>query len=241
MTNKNKIGKLVGISLHSNEVLNEIKDTINSKNKLIILYAEMYQINLVESNPEYLKYFSTSNLILFNGFGAFVAYKFLFGCNAYFNRALNPLFHFEFIEFIKSNNWKIFLLGSTNESLSKFKNIYNNIVSNSHHGYFDETVDLTDLINQSKSNILFVGMGSPKQEKWIYENHHKLNVNVIISVGNAIEVLSENYYRPNNFIQKMGLEWFTRILIEPKRLWKRYLFGIPKFFYIIFKQKYQIK
>ena len=59
-------------------------------------------------------------------------------------------------------------------------------------------------------------MSTPKQEEWIYENKNKVNAKILLSVGNGINVLSGNYFRPNKFIIKIGFEWFFRLLREPK-------------------------
>ena len=67
--------------------------------------------------------------------------------------------------------------------------------------------------------------------------HDDLKVKVVLAVGDGIKVIAGNRYRGPKVIRKMGMEWIIRLFSEPKRLWKRYLIGIPLFLYRIFKLK----
>ncbi|MFS0821577.1 WecB/TagA/CpsF family glycosyltransferase [Bacillus sp. 1P02SD] len=88
---------------------------------------------------------------------------------------------------------------------------------------------IIEMINNSKPDLLFVGVGSPKQEKWIYKYYQDLQVPVSIGVGATFDFLAGNVKRAPLFMQKSGLEWFWRLIQEPKRLWKRYLVNDSKF------------
>ncbi|PWX32377.1 WecB/TagA/CpsF family glycosyltransferase [Clostridium perfringens] len=130
----------------------------------------------------------------------------------------------------------IFFLGATDDTLKKLKsNIerdFNNInLINYNNGYFSEEDNeiIVKKINETNSNILFVGMGSPKQEIWITENIEKLNVNIAIAIGGALKIYSEEIERAPKFVQKIGMEWFYRFMKEPKRLFSRYFVKYPKF------------
>ncbi|ABR50220.1 glycosyl transferase, WecB/TagA/CpsF family [Alkaliphilus metalliredigens QYMF] len=96
-------------------------------------------------------------------------------------------------------------------------------------GYFKETEDkeLIEEINQSKAEILFVALGAPKQEKWIEKYQQDLNVKVAMGVGGSIDVWAGIVKRAPVFYQKVGLEWFYRLIKEPSR-YKRMLI-LPKF------------
>lgn len=89
--------------------------------------------------------------------------------------------------------------------------------------------------NQPKCDILFVAFGSPKQEKWIYENIKNIDVKVAIGVGGAFDFVSGNVKRAPEWIRKIGLEWVFRLLIQPWRI-KRQL-AIPQFVLIVLKEK----
>jgi len=88
------------------------------------------------------------------------------------------------------------------------------------HGYWpkDKADDLVDQINGSGADILFVALGSPRQERWIAENQSKLTVRVIQGVGGTFDVISGVVKRAPEFWQRIHLEWFYRLLSDPRRI-----------------------
>jgi len=106
---------------------------------------------------------------------------------------------------------------------------------------FDEAIVREDevnirMINASNSDILWVGLGSPKQDIWMRNHRDKLNVPVIIGVGAAFDFIAGTKKQAPAWMQKSGLEWFFRLVTEPKRLWKRYIFGNLKFLFLLLKE-----
>ncbi len=98
-----------------------------------------------------------------------------------------------------------------------------------HDGYFTEA-DLPEIIadiNNSGADIVFVCLGAPAQEKWIYENMHKLKVRVLMGVGGTVDVLAGNTERAPEGWRKLGLEWLYRLLKQPKRFFR--MMALPKF------------
>jgi N-acetylglucosaminyldiphosphoundecaprenol N-acetyl-beta-D-mannosaminyltransferase len=87
----------------------------------------------------------------------------------------------------------------------------------------DEDQKIVDRINKSNPDILWVGLGAPKQEIWMFEHREKLKVPILIGVGAAFDFLSGHKRQAPKWMQATGLEWFFRFLKEPRRLWKRYL------------------
>lgn len=83
-------------------------------------------------------------------------------------------------------------------------------------------------INSSNAGLVFVGLGCPKQERWMQEHRDKVNA-VMLGVGAAFDFIAGNKKHAPNWMQTCGLEWFYRLLDEPKRLWRRYLYTNPKF------------
>jgi N-acetylglucosaminyldiphosphoundecaprenol N-acetyl-beta-D-mannosaminyltransferase len=94
---------------------------------------------------------------------------------------------------------------------------------------------ILDLINQSGSDILWVGMSSPWQEIWMHEHRSKVNIPVMIGVGAAFDFLSGAKTQAPKWIQRIGMEWIFRLLIEPKRLWPRYK-QYPRFLILVIKE-----
>ena len=106
-----------------------------------------------------------------------------------------------------------------------------------HNGYFDEKEEkriIQDIKTKSPS-ILLVGLGAPKQEKWIYDNIRLTGAKVAIGVGGSFDVMAGNVKRAPKIFQKLGLEWFHRLITQPTR-WKR-MMRLPKFALTVLKTK----
>jgi len=84
-------------------------------------------------------------------------------------------------------------------------------------------------INSSGADIVWVGLSTPRQERWMYEHVGRLDASVLIGVGAAFDFHSGNVRQAPRWMQRGGLEWFFRLCTEPRRLWRRYLLGPPKF------------
>ncbi len=87
----------------------------------------------------------------------------------------------------------------------------------------DETKDIIDKINRAKPDILFIGIPTPLKELFAYENRANLKVPMVQGVGGSFDVLAGLVQRAPVWMQEWGLEWFFRVLQEPKRMFWRYL------------------
>jgi len=94
-----------------------------------------------------------------------------------------------------------------------------------------EFQNLGSKINSSKANIVWIGLGTPKQELFAEKLSHYTKVNFIITVGAAFDFHTGNVKQAPKIIQNIGMEWFFRLCMEPKRLWRRYFSVVPLFIY----------
>lgn len=101
----------------------------------------------------------------------------------------------------------------------------------------EEDCKIVDMIKSAAPDILFVGLGAPKQEKWIHRHYKALGVPVSIGVGATFEFVAGVVRRAPAWMQRAGLEWLWRLAMEPKRLWRRYLVEDMEFFRLVLKQK----
>jgi len=139
--------------------------------------------------------------------------------------------------------YKCFFFGATEEVVTKLVNIYKmqyseDIIAGFRNGYFEKEDEkkIARQIAESGANILFVAITSPKKEIFLNTNKKQLqNVNFIMGVGGSFDVISGKVKRAPLWMQNIGLEWFYRFLQEPKRMWKRYLFGNLKFIWLVVK------
>lgn len=95
----------------------------------------------------------------------------------------------------------------------------------------EEDMQIVENIRTSGARILFVGLGCPKQEKWMAEHRGKINA-VMLGVGAAFDFHAGVKSQAPTWMQKIGLEWVYRLLTEPHRLWRRYLYHNPRFIFL---------
>jgi N-acetylglucosaminyldiphosphoundecaprenol N-acetyl-beta-D-mannosaminyltransferase len=144
---------------------------------------------------------------------------------------------------------KIFLLGAAVGVASKAQEKINQkigreIVIQAYSPSFgfekneEECEKIVELINQSGATVLAIGVGSPKQEKWLVKYRNKLtNIKILLGIGATIDFEAGYKARSPKWMSEVGIEWAYRLLREPRRLWKRYLIeGLP-FLRLIVEQK----
>jgi N-acetylglucosaminyldiphosphoundecaprenol N-acetyl-beta-D-mannosaminyltransferase len=138
------------------------------------------------------------------------------------------------LKYANNNKKSIFLFGGkpgvADKAAEKMKELYPNIqIKGIRDGYFkkEEEDKIIDHINEVKPDLLFVALGAPKQEKWIYQNRKILNVKVAMGVGGALDVWAGVSKRAPKIFQQLHLEWFYRLLKEPTRIGR--MMSLPKF------------
>jgi len=135
---------------------------------------------------------------------------------------------------------KVFLFGGTEEVVKKTAEKLGDSVIGFEHGY-QNLEKVIDKINRDKPDVLLVGLGSPKQEKFIYENLKKmLSVKLAIGVGGAFDFISGEIKRAPKPIQKIGLEWLWRLIIQPQRI-TRIKNGVIGLILLTFKNMLSLK
>lgn len=113
-------------------------------------------------------------------------------------------------------------------------------IAGEQHGYFDREKDSAAVlarINEQRPDILLVAFGVPVQEKWIEDNFDKIDCRIAMGVGGLFDFYSGNIKRAPTWMREIGLEWFFRFLMEPKRMFKRYFVGNPVFIFRVLRWK----
>jgi N-acetylglucosaminyldiphosphoundecaprenol N-acetyl-beta-D-mannosaminyltransferase len=181
-----------------------------------------------------------SDILIPDGIGVVLAARLLYGKKL--GRVAGADLMPKICELCVEKGKSVFLFGAkpeTNTALvdvlkSRFPELR---VAGNQDGYIkdDENEQLIDHINDSGADVLFIALGSPKQEKWARENAEKLNVKIIQGVGGTFDVLTGNVRRAPVLFQKLNLEWFYRLVSQPKRLIRQT--ALPKFFFKVLKEK----
>jgi N-acetylglucosaminyldiphosphoundecaprenol N-acetyl-beta-D-mannosaminyltransferase len=100
----------------------------------------------------------------------------------------------------------------------------------------DEDQQIIEEINAVQPDIVWVGISTPKQERWMADHVGKLSAPVLIGVGAAFDFHAGLKKQAPRWMQQGGLEWFFRLLMEPRRLWRRYLVNNPLFLWLVLLQ-----
>ena len=152
----------------------------------------------------------------------------------------------EFFKIAEKRGYKSFFFGDTKETLKllrdKLKKAFPNLKI---VGFYSppfrsltekENKEIIKMINEKEPDVLWVALGLPKQEKWIFVHKEELKVPVVAGVGAAFKFLSERVKRAPDWVGKHGFEWLWRFFQEPKRLWRRTFFDVPKFVLLMTKE-----
>jgi N-acetylglucosaminyldiphosphoundecaprenol N-acetyl-beta-D-mannosaminyltransferase len=200
-----------------------------------------------KKDPFYSQALINSNILIPDGIGIVLAIKFLTGLKI--KRYPGYNLHSHLLQRSNESNARIFYLGSSESTLQKIKKRisteYPNIEVKSYSPPFqyifskEENDQMLSSINEFKPDVLFVGMTAPKQEKWVHQNKNQINAQVIASIGAVFDYYAGTIKRSGKFWIFLGLEWFIRLLIEPKRLWRRYLLSTPRFMWYVILEKFK--
>jgi beta-1,4-glucosyltransferase len=131
---------------------------------------------------------------------------------------------------------RIYLLGGRPEIVSRAANYASQVLGQVVVGFCDgytgitDSTDLVDSINQSGAEVVLVALGNPMQEEWILNHRDALDAGVVTGVGALFDFWADDKPRAPNFIQKIRMEWFYRLCLEPRRLLRRYTLDILVFF-----------
>jgi N-acetylglucosaminyldiphosphoundecaprenol N-acetyl-beta-D-mannosaminyltransferase len=105
----------------------------------------------------------------------------------------------------------------------------------------NEEEEMIGMIGRAAPDVLWVGLGTPKQERWMHEHKGRLRVPVLVGVGAAFDMLSGRRKQAPRLLREHGLEWFFRLLQEPRRLWRRYLVYGSKFIAYLLLESLRLK
>jgi N-acetylglucosaminyldiphosphoundecaprenol N-acetyl-beta-D-mannosaminyltransferase len=212
----------------------------NSKinSALLLTYFNQHCFNIYFKNNDYQKLINEYFLVYSEGIGMNLFYKFILKKRI---KRIDAAFLYTLMEEIGNRLENIFLVGGNfnrGEMINILKKKGLNLTGYQ-NGFFieDEKTTILEKISLSNAKFILVGMGVPKQEFFAYELSKVSKDKVIICVGNFLEFYFGTIKRAPKIFQKLGVEWLFRLIVEPRRLWKRYLIGIPEFIYRAIKIK----
>lgn len=232
------------------ELIQYTLSIVRDRKKAVISYVNVHAVNVACEVGWFRDFINNSQVVFCDGFGVKWAAKFLDGKDL---QRLTPPDWFGLLagECVE-RGISVFFLGTQQQTVERAAAVLNGKFPNLdiagvHHGFFDksatsfENQEVLTIINSLHPDILLVGFGMPAQEKWILDNWDKLDVHAVLSVGAFFDYVTGDVERAPHWMTDHGLEWLGRLLIEPHRLWKRYMIGNPLFVWRVLMQKLKIK
>ncbi len=195
----------------------------NDKQRQYILAVNPEKVQALKRNNSLRKLFDAAALLIPDGIGVVLAMRWLYGLSA--KRVPGSELMPNLCKLSAEKGYKIFIYGSTENVnknvVGKLKQEYPDIhIVGRCHGYIDDE-DMSNLvqeINRSGANILFVALGSPSQELWIQKYLPELNVNICQGIGGTLDAITGNVKRAPKLFKETGLEWFYRLIADPRRI-----------------------
>lgn len=220
------------------EILNNICNAAEGSGKKIFGYANVNSFNLCYKYPELKNYLNSFDIIHPDGTGIRMGVKFLNKNIKLPERLSGSDFYPLLINKAIKNKYSFYFFGHDNKTLGKIPVLNPELIIKGYsEGYNFKDEDIISDINSANPDILIIGLGTPKQEEWVYKYSSQLNCRVILIVGDGIKVFAGNKKRGPVFMQKAGLEWLYRFITNPVKYFGRYIIGNPLFLYRIFMLK----
>lgn len=233
--------KVLGIKVNTenyDELIEEIFGRIERKEKSLIVAINPEKIIKAKEDPALKKLLNEAEIQIPDGIGVILASKIQKGQIT--SRVTGVDMMMRLCAEAAKRGKAVFLYGGkpgvADKASEKLKELYPEInIAGTQHGYEKDNDKIIAKINEAKPDILFVAMGSPKQENWINANRDNLYPTIYQGVGGSFDVLAGNVKRAPEAFQKMGLEWFYRLMKEPKRI-KRQM-ALPLFLLEVARSK----
>lgn len=242
MTQKrNQTIHVMGYDIYSDALADiQLSDKITVVNTL-----NAYSYVIATRDQTFREALINSDVLVPDGFPVVFAARFLKGTRI--RKIAGEDLFYHLCNKMNKSSGKCFFLGSSEETLNKilgklaieFPNIKASSYSPPFKSLFSDS-DNTIMLEKIKlfaPDVLFVGMTAPKQEKWVDQHKGAIQSKIVCSIGAVFDFYAGTVNRPSDFWIRLNLEWFIRLLREPKRLWKRYLVYSPLFFKDMIKFK----
>lgn len=227
------------------QIIEDAGNCIRQGRKTTLLSVNVHTFMEAINNGSYREALNSAAISFPDGVPVLWACQLLVG-GKLSERIFGPELMLRVLKLSAENGYTNFILGGTTFELGRAKGILNKLLPNLkivgtisppfRKLSMDEESELINTINKTKPDILWVALGAPKQEEWVYKYKDKLDVPVIAAVGAAIKYHAKIIRKAPLWMHNYGLEWGWRLLQEPKWLWRRYLFTNAQFIWLIAKE-----
>ena len=233
--------KVLGSRVHMvqmDQVLEVMEQWIreNGPNKYIVA-SGMHGIMEAHKDPQFKEIVNSADLFVADGISLVWAAR-LRG-HSLKKRVSGPTLMSRFLELAHGQGYKVFFYGDTQETLdlltARLKERYSQLnIVGAYSPPFraltdEEDQEIVRMINESQADVVWIGLGLPKQERWMYEHRTSLTVPVSVGVGAAFKFESGAVGRAPFWLGEAGFEWMWRLVQEPRRIWRRVFIDGPYF------------
>lgn len=222
-----------------------ILNDLSYAGKTVINTINQYSFCIAENDPNFKRALQESEVLLPDGEGIVIAERLLSGKKI--KKISGAELHDHFLTTLAKKNGKCFYLGSSPATLDKIRLNLDKQYPQIQAGFYSppfktefseqDNKDMIAAINAFGPEVLFIGLTAPRQEKWSHDHKEAINAKVICSIGAVFDFYAGTVKRPGRMMIKLKMEWLGRLINEPKRMWRRYLYFGPIYLYLILKRK----
>lgn len=224
----------------------QLAELIETGSHAQVLHVNVHGLNLSVEQPWLRDLYNRAEIVFCDGAGVILGARLL--GHQIPERITYADWMWQLSAFAAECGYSLFFLGAkpgvaqaaADHLLTRFPNLK---IAGVQDGYFEksfghpENEAVVQCINEARPNILVVGMGMPLQEQWLRDNWKGIDANIALTGGAVFDYISGELKRAPRWMTDNGLEWAGRLIIEPQRLWKRYIIGNPKFFYRVLQER----
>jgi len=243
------VPKIFGVrvdALRLEEVMDRICSAVDKRQRMLVGNLHVRGANLAYEQAWFREFLNSADIVYCDGMGVKLGASFL-GYDLPERFTLADWI-WELAGRFEAQGASIYLLGNPpgvpEAAAQKLKERFCQLeIAGAQHGYFDKERGSPDNdrvvahVNQVQPDVLFVGFGMPAQEKWLMENWPHLNVRVAIACGAIFEYIAGTLPRGPHWMTENYLEWLARLVISPRRYWRRYFRDNPLFIWRVLQQR----
>ena len=228
------------------ELHEEISRFVEKGEHAFILHANVHGLNLAYRNGRLRGLFNRAPIVFCDGSGVMLGARIL--GRRIPERITYADWTWKLAAFAEERGFSLFFLGArpgvAEKAARRLEYRFPKLrIAGAEHGYFERTLGspeneaIIKRINAVRPDVLLVGFGMPVQEFWLAENWEKVDANVALTGGAVFDYVSGELRRGPRFLTDRGLESVARLMVEPRRLWRRYVIGNPLFLLRVLKQR----
>ena len=219
-----------------------IVQRIKTKAKTFCVAVNPEKIYRSQKDPQIKELINSANVHICDGVGAAIAARMLYSKKV--GRITGVQLFLDLLAVAEKEGLSCFLLGASPDSnegaCQRLKQKYPKLhIAGSQHGYFESDEEVVRAINESKADMLFVAMGSPKQEEWILKHRDEIEVSYCMGVGGTFDVMSGKAKWAPKFFRRTGTEWLYRLIRQPSRI-KRHG-ALAKYVLLVFRRSFWVR